>query len=493
MWALRRPGGKCHDKELIPCSRCNAPAKFKKATRKAYERTGAFASKKTLAQSVASVACKDLLMAGIWFLQRLNMDPLEKHAKVQVLTHHLCQQDRAEGLDVPKAVALCRDWRRLVDDGDHGEWEVLQTALSGSRSCRDMPAWAKRPANRRHVCPLTKTPSQRLHAVLKNYEQALVELAVLAWLPEGHRARRHFECWQRLRAKEGDAVRAENPAILALFQEMQSAGHAEWVILRGAYRCTLNPKKAVGAYYTWARPPRPAVSSSEDNEEHDQEGGDIVEEEGVQALAGVEQVEEPLPDSDQERFDDVESREPAVLEGGTPSQVGAALPQAQADIEALAKRLSRIVDALPEDSTENLLDKLSTLGVPIDDDGINLANLSAEQLTTLTGELDRALKDACPSAQSDGPLTRLDMLLAPPVAAASSPCKRVDEEKEADKSPTPKRPRLDDDRGDKELLDTLQAELEEPSGVQILASFGLDGHVTVKDLDNILGELVDKT
>ena len=376
VWTLRRRA-KRHSKkkadvqgssELPPCIRCNTRSKFKKATRKSYERTGAFASKKLVAQAVSDVPPKDLLMAGVWFLQRFKMgDPLDKFEKVRFLTFLLQRfkmEDPAESFDVPTAADLCDDWCRLVGHGEKEDWQIMQMALSGCSGI-GLPAWAKMPTRRDCGCTRTKKSWQRLYGLLKNYDQTLVELAVLEWAPDGHPSRKPFEDWQRLRAKRGDPVIAPDPAVLDVFRKMKAAGHEDWVIYRAAYRCTLDPKKSVGEYYTWAKPPRPPTDEPD-------------------ALAETEEEALPPPEFPMACFED--------------AQVVSFDSLDSSDGPADFARMQRRVTYLEQGALEAFCKRLEDQGLTVDDDGsVDFDRLTAEQLRFLSYELDRALFFGQPS------------------------------------------------------------------------------------------------
>ena len=139
-------------------------ANHKKATRKPYEKTGAFKLGWKFSTRFAKVSPKVLLLAGLAVSDGIQDDPLDRAERRVFFELHMAQHAKDEH-DPGEEAALVKSWSDLIADKQRQPWEIFQAAFSGC-SVGQLPGWARKTAASKGAVQL---PQVRLLSLFKHF------------------------------------------------------------------------------------------------------------------------------------------------------------------------------------------------------------------------------------------------------------------------------------------------------------------------------------
>ena len=225
-------------------------ANHKKATRKPYEKTGAFKLGWKFSTRFAKVSPKVLLLAGLAVSDGIQDDSLDRAERRVFFELHMAQHAQ-DNHDPGAEAALVKSWSDLIADKQRQPWEIFQAAFSGC-SVGQLPGWARKTAASKCAVQL---PQVRLLSLFKHFGELPVASAIVEFA--GEDVPQTFRQNLRLLQARGDAVnQAKHCAVVKLLTEMENAGHERGVLYRAAYRMHHLWKKVQGAFPAFARPPK---------------------------------------------------------------------------------------------------------------------------------------------------------------------------------------------------------------------------------------------
>ncbi len=367
---------------------------------------GKRAAAKARLDGVAGLTAKELLSAGVWFLESYKMDDFLKKAEMLRYLEDKVAGEPGE-FDKDAALDIKDEWRGLVANDGKEAWQIVQMALSACEGYpKRLPRWAKKPARDAPLDRAAKRPVtewQRVFNVLAAYDVSLLQPAVTDVM--GENVPEFFvDEWDIWKKRGDEAEQRPVPLPVRLCAE----GCPPWLFLRAAYRChQLDVHAPPGEYARWARPPTKRVDHEHDAEDggpeqhhEENDGGEAQPPTPVFPIA-------PAFDSDDEYagcFDDAEVVRGCPLEAGD-------VPLAPADLDAEAARLTRIALCLDEERLEVVFDNLAAEGINVStgeehDGNIDIEALSVSQLAVLSRVLHRALFESQKRVPSSEPLFR---------------------------------------------------------------------------------------
>jgi hypothetical protein len=377
-------------------------ANHKKATRKPYEKTGAFKLGWKFSTRFAKVSPKVLLLAGLAVSDGIQDDSLDRAERRVFFELHMAQHAQ-DNHDPGAEAALVKSWSDLIADKQRQPWEIFQAAFSGC-SVGQLPGWARKTAASKGAVQL---PQVRLLSLFKHFGELPVASAIVEFA--GEDVPQTFRQNLRLLQARGDAVdQAKHCAVVKLLTEMENAGHERWVLYRAAYRMHHLWKKVQGAFPAFARPPKGPDSIRVPRSYQRA----LPEFERLVSEAGI------LPDSDDDL--DVDALAPgdlallreevakSVARCAQPPSVSppaakvARTEAAEGSVELQAapstvpreivQDLRHKLGCLSDEELENLWERLGEAGIfPDADDDLDVDALSPVELALLREEVDQSL------------------------------------------------------------------------------------------------------